>query len=417
VWVNLGSVVEVSTGPFGTMLHKSDYVTHGLPIVNPQNITADGIIPSKYISKETARRLDSYILYTDDVIIGRRGEMGRCIKIEETQNGWLCGTGCFILKSDNKLSSEFLVTLIRSDYARAYLLNNSIGATMDNLNHGILKLLPIPIPPLAEQYRIVAAIESAFAVIDEIERNKNDLQTAVAAAKSKILSLAISGKLVQQDPADEPASVLLERIRAEKESLIKAGKIKRDKSDSVIVRGDDNSYYLRYKKKEFELEDEWLGETPNTWEICSLEQVAYNIASKPFQILQSEIASIGELPVVSQSAEYIEGYSDNIEKKYPCTTPIVIFGDHTRNIKYIDFDFVVGADGVKIICPIVLNERYFYYCIIFASSNITSRGYSRHFQFLEQQPLSIPPLAEQQRIVVAIETAIEQLDSIAATLA
>ncbi|GHT16733.1 hypothetical protein FACS1894189_1160 [Planctomycetales bacterium] len=341
-------------------------------------------------------------------------ELGDCI----------ASTGFYVCRPNQTIvTPKFLYYYMISTYTVDGLNAFMRGDNSPSIRANELEGFHFPLPPIKEQKHIVTAIETAMPVIDEIDRNKSDLQAAVAAAKSKILSLAIHGKLVPQDPNDEPASVLLERIRAERESLIKAGKItcpsgrrEREKGDSAIVRGDDNSYYLRYKKKEFELEDEWLAEIPNTWEVCVLEQLSYSIASKPFQIFQSEITNIGKLPVISQSVEYIEGYSDDIERKFSCKSPIIIFGDHTRNIKYVDFDFVVGADGVKIICPIALNEKYFYYCLNFASSNIVSRGYSRHFQFLEQQPLPIPPIAEQYRIVAAIKSVFEQLDRISAML-
>ena len=100
----------------------------------------------------------------------------------------------------------------------------------------------VSLPPLNEQKRIISAIKEAYYIIENIEKTKLSLIEDVNKAKSKILDLAIRGKLVPQDPNDEPASVLLERIRAEKEELIKQGKIKRDKKESVIFKGDDNSY-------------------------------------------------------------------------------------------------------------------------------------------------------------------------------
>jgi type I restriction enzyme S subunit len=117
------------------------------------------------------------------------------------------------------------------------------GTTVESINFDELKDIVIPIPPLAEQRRIVEAIEAVFALIDEIERSKADLQTAVAAAKSRILSLAIRGKLVPQDPADEPASALLERIWAEKEKLGGTGGGKRKKGGDGDAASRDNSYY------------------------------------------------------------------------------------------------------------------------------------------------------------------------------
>ena len=107
----------------------------------------------------------------------------------------------------------------------------------------ILKRYLIPIPPKAEQERILDHIKIILSNINDIDLLAGKLKNDVANAKSKILDLAIRGKLVPQDPNDEPASVLLERIRAEKEELIKQGKIKRDKKESVIFKGDDNSYY------------------------------------------------------------------------------------------------------------------------------------------------------------------------------
>ena len=86
------------------------------------------------------------------------------------------------------------------------------------------------------------AVKNACIYAEEIQNNKDNLQILISKTKSKILDLAIRGQLVPQSPDDEPASVLLERIRAEKEELIKAGKIKRDKKESIIFRGEDNSY-------------------------------------------------------------------------------------------------------------------------------------------------------------------------------
>ena len=101
----------------------------------------------------------------------------------------------------------------------------------------------MPIPPITEQKRILSCIKQLTDCVNNIDDEKLDISLLITQTKSKILDLAIRGNLVPQDPADEPASVLLERIRAEKEQLIKVGKIKRDKNESFIFRGDDKSYY------------------------------------------------------------------------------------------------------------------------------------------------------------------------------
>lgn len=102
----------------------------------------------------------------------------------------------------------------------------------------------LPLPPRSEQEKICKIADNTLHIIDDIDTNKGDLKKIIQITKSKILDLAIRGKLVPQIPDDEPASVLLERIRAEKEELIKQGKIKRDKKESIIFKGEDNSAYF-----------------------------------------------------------------------------------------------------------------------------------------------------------------------------
>lgn len=131
----------------------------------------------------------------------------------------------------------------------------------------------IPVCPVKEQQHIVFAINRALQIADTIEIQKDVLFELVAATKSKILDLAIRGKLVPQDPNDEPASVLLERIRAKKEELIKQGKIKRDKKESVIFKGDDNSYYEKIGNKITCIDDFLPFDIPDTWTWARLKNI------------------------------------------------------------------------------------------------------------------------------------------------
>ncbi len=124
------------------------------------------------------------------------------------------------------------------------------GIGIQGLSSNQLHNIIIPLPPVSEQKRIVSKINELLSYVDTIESDKSTLLTAIDQAKAKILDLAIRGKLVPQDPNDEPASVLLERIRAEKEDLIKQGKIKRDKKESVIFKGEDNYAYELVREAE-----------------------------------------------------------------------------------------------------------------------------------------------------------------------
>lgn len=276
-WVRLVSLIEAFiTGPFGSALHKSDYVADGIPLINPMNITDGKVIPidKMQVSPETAERLSSFKVAPSDIVIARRGDMGRCAVVQPAQKGWLCGTGSFILRFPAVLCSEYFAVCLRSPYSVELMSGNSIGNTMLNLNQTILKSILIPVPPCTEQNRIVNAIFDADALLAEIANQSESLVMCVAKAKSKILDLAIRGKLVPQDPNDEPASVLLERIRAEKEELIKQGKIKRDKKESVIFRGEDNSYYEKMADGKLHCLDNQLPfELPDGWEWCNLSMI------------------------------------------------------------------------------------------------------------------------------------------------
>ncbi len=136
---------KISTGPFGSILHKSDYVVDGIPIVNPANIEGDEIIPNfnKTIDQDMAKKLQSYILKKDDVVVGRRGEIGRCAVVREEQSGWLCGSGSFFIKPFENVDSVFLAHLIRSATYRNKLEALSTGATMLNLSNQSLSDLII----------------------------------------------------------------------------------------------------------------------------------------------------------------------------------------------------------------------------------------------------------------------------------
>ena len=169
VWVRLGTALNpASTGPFGSMVHKEDYVESGIPIVNPANIIHGNISSEKIkkVSNATANRLSSYKLKAFDIIIGRRGEMGRSAVVESHQEGWLCGTGCFFVTPSKLLLPQYLVFLLNSPFVKAALTENSVGTTMNNLNHNILQSLLIPVPPINEQKKIMTNYQKSTAILD-----------------------------------------------------------------------------------------------------------------------------------------------------------------------------------------------------------------------------------------------------------
>jgi type I restriction enzyme M protein len=166
--VELGEVCEaILTGPFGVSLHQSDYVADGIPVINPQNIVEGAIVKDdiKMVSSNTRERLKEFTVRENDIVIGRRGEMGRCAVVTGEMNGWLCGTGCFVIRLKVECDVRFAFFQIASPKVKAYLEEQAVGVTMMNLNQRILSVIQIPLPALATQQAIVAEIEAEQALV------------------------------------------------------------------------------------------------------------------------------------------------------------------------------------------------------------------------------------------------------------
>lgn len=154
---------RIQIGPFGTQLHEEDYIDNGIPLINPTHIQ-DGKIfsnPSFSISNEKHQQLSQYHLEVDDVILGRRGEMGRCAIVSENERGWLCGTGSlFIRPKYALLDSFYLFSFLSSQPIKKYLEKASQGVTMANLNKTIVSQIPVTLPPLNLQQEFARCVEA-----------------------------------------------------------------------------------------------------------------------------------------------------------------------------------------------------------------------------------------------------------------
>lgn len=197
--VKLGEVAEkIQIGPFGTQLHKSDYINGGIPLINPMHINNNKIQPDKSfsVSEEKYKELSNYYLQKGDVVLGRRGEMGRCAVVSEKEDGMLCGTGSLYIRGGDALFADYLCRLLSSQKIILYFENASSGTTMSNLNRGIIENCAIPFPPLPDQHRIVQEIESRLSQASASSACiENALQQAEALRQS-ILKKAFSGELV-----------------------------------------------------------------------------------------------------------------------------------------------------------------------------------------------------------------------------
>ncbi|SFP54924.1 type I restriction enzyme, S subunit [Nitrosomonas cryotolerans] len=201
---------DIRTGPFGSLLHKSDYIDNGTPLINPAHINAGLIIPDmrKTVDSEALDRLSNYRVKIGDVIIGRRGEMGRCAAITEVEEGWLCGTGCFIISSKNNNEAEFIALLLSSNFYKEEITKLASGATMLNLSNEALGSLTVSLPSPKDQILILQQIKEV--TNDQIKLNQLYKQklTALTELKQSLLTKAFSGELTADElPIKKEATV------------------------------------------------------------------------------------------------------------------------------------------------------------------------------------------------------------------
>ncbi len=179
---------SMNTGPFGSMVHKSDYVDDGCPIVNPADITGTRITIGKRVSAEAEVRLDRYRLRENDIVIGRRGEMGRIGLVTAKSAGYLCGTGCFFVRMNDVALPSYWSHFFGTSYAKQYLDAHAVGGTMKNLNLSILGGMPVPIPELQQQEFIVEKLGNAVSLIEAIRSERDARRRQFAYYRDKLLS-------------------------------------------------------------------------------------------------------------------------------------------------------------------------------------------------------------------------------------
>ena len=323
---------------------------------------------------------------------------------------------------------EYIYICIKGMESRLILEYTKAGATVENINFDAFQKILLPIPPEKQIPKLINATNETEKIICCLESNQSDLIGIISNLKLKILDLAIQGKLVPQNPEDEPASVLLERIRAEKEELIKAGKIKRDKKESVIFKGDDNSYYQ---------------DIPDNWSVSSLSEISTDtLLNDGDWILSDNMVPLGEIKLIQLGSV---GFLKYIDKGFKYLTSEMFTKLNCTEIHsgYLLINRIVSdkmcacilpkIEGKKITtvdtCWIAPNSKWydlkyilyaisspqFQSLVMLKSSGTTRKRISK--LNLINLPLSLPPLAEQKRIVEAIETIFAHLDEITNSIA
>ena len=201
----VGTVARlIQTGPFGSQLHSYEYVSSGVPVINPSHMSGGRLEPSASVTirEEKAKELARHMLRSGDIVIARRGELGRCAIVTDGEEGWICGTGSLLLRCNLSAVTPAFFQLVFSSRGIADMLSlSSIGATMANLNAGTVARQRLPLPPRDEQEGIVQFIENAaHTAEDAISRLQREINL-LGEYRTRVTADVVTGKLDVRDAA------------------------------------------------------------------------------------------------------------------------------------------------------------------------------------------------------------------------
>lgn len=212
---NLVDLIKI--GPFGSSLHESDYIENGIPLVNPKHIVQQRIVPQSKISisDEKAEELSSYKLKENDIVLGRRGEMGRCAPISNREENWICGTGSLIIRLKKEYDAKLYSLILGSQATVTYLENSAVGSTLKNLNEKIVRKIPVPQFSSEEQHEIVRLIDDLLARERAAQQATEQALASIDRMKKSILARAFRGELGTNKASEASALELLRQVLAE----------------------------------------------------------------------------------------------------------------------------------------------------------------------------------------------------------
>ena len=438
-WSRLGSITD--TIQYGLSNSAETNGTHRLlRITDIQN----GKVNWNAVPFTTSDESQKYLLHIDDIVFARTGAtVGKSFLIKELPYESVYASYLIRIRLVGAIIPEYVYQFFNSKCYWSQITDKAVGVGQPNCNGASLRELLIPLPPESEQVRILPVTLKLLEYVDKVQQEQDSLETLISKTKSRILDLAIRGKLVPQDPNDEPASVLLERIRAEKEGLIKQGKIKCDKKDSAIFKGEDNSYYEKIgedircidEKLPFEIPETWVwarlanccrkeikrGKSPKYVERSHTLVFAQKCNTK-YNGIDIGLAQCLDESVLSKypREEYMQDYDTVINSTGTGTLGRV--GIYRPTDNYFNRPIVPDSHVTVIRAYKCLNALYLYTFVKANQVELEKKGEGSTNQ-KELKPLTLqgmlvpmPPYSEQERIVSTIAKTFSTIDAIERSL-
>ena len=437
-WCRVRNISSVKGGkrlPKGMMF--SDIITnHAYIRVTDMKNRSINKIGLKYISDEVFSSIKAYTISKDDLYVTIAGTIGVVGEIPDELNGSNL-TENAVKVCNIFINKTYLCYILLSTFVQEQFQDKTHQVAMPKLALERILSTLIPIAPIRKQSDIVQTVENVMYIIDEIEINKNELETKIMQIKSKILDFAIRGKLVPQNPDDESASVLLDRIRVEKEELIKQGKIKRDKQESIIFRGDDNSYYETINGNTVCIDDELPFELPEGWEWTRLQNVSSILTDgthktpqycdRGYIFLSSKNVTTGKIDW--ENIMYIPEslHTELYNRLAPIKGDILLAKNGTTGVaaivdRDVIFDIYVSLALIRIAGRLIdsqyiLNVIGCSYVQEYFNKSLKGIGVPNlHLEHIRRTLIPISPYAEQQRITRITERAWQNFDEILGAL-
>ena len=416
-WCRWGMLGDYKKGPFGSSLTKSMFVPKSedaIKVYEQKNaIQKDYTLGEYYISKEKYETMKGFTVHSGDIIVSCAGTIGETYLLPSEAPIGIINQA--LMRAKLHLDSIIPYWLLHFQYI--LLIENRLkgsGSAIKNIPpFEVLKAMPVPLPPLAEQHRIVAKIEELLPKVEEYGKAQEALDKLNAELperlKKSILQEAITGKLVPQDPNDEPASVLLDKIRKGKAKLVKEGKLKKKDLIETPISKDEIPFEIPESWEWVRISDVTnvlMGQSPDGNDIYEAKEV-----NDAYEFHQGKICFTEKY--ITPSGKWCKNPSRiaNIDSLLICVRAPI--GDVNITKRAIGIGRGLAAmEGFGGILTIFL----FYWmlahkrCLVEQGTGSTFKAIT--VEVLKKQLIPLPPLAEQHRIVAKIEELLTKIDKL-----
>ena len=386
VWCKLSDCCHIA-GRIGFRGYTKDDLVEfqkGAITLSPSNIIDGEMDYNKctYISWDKYKESPEIEVLEGDILLVKTGSsFGKCALVDKLPWKSTINPQFVILKYIS-INEQYLTWVLQSSYARNNYNDFVLGTAIPTFTQVVLGNMPIPLPPISEQLKIVNKLKHLFLSINSLENNKKSLCTLIKESKSKILDLAIHGKLVPQDPTDEPASKLLKRINPKAEIAC------------------DNGHYQKL---------------PEGWAVCQLDSIVSYEQPTPYIVKSTDYDDSYSTPVLTAGKSFIIGYTNEtngVFEKLPC----IIFDDFTTDSKLVDFPFKVKSSAMKIL-QVKENINIEYIAMFMSITRLIGDTHKRYWiSEYSKIEIPIPPKNEQDRIVKKVRLLLNRLGTITENL-